>query len=133
MFKTAEGVSFSVISESADKPSQKTRPSDIDLSDGLSETFGKCEVEEAAVALVRFFQEKGRWTQFTFEELLAFYKTKGLDPEYMLFGLLGSWIDYTGLFYFTESLPFLVRLPDGAICATSLFVKRCEKHKLKRQ
>lgn len=48
------------------------KPSDIDLSDSLSNTFGSTEREELATELIKFAQHKGNWGDFRRSELREF-------------------------------------------------------------
>lgn len=74
-------------------------PKDINIDlYTFSFRFGKCEVETAARNLIQFLKERknGEWLGFTFQELTQFYLDKGLNPDEMLFGLMGNWYDDGG-------------------------------------
>lgn len=110
---------------------QLMRPEDVDLSEGLSSTFGKVEVERAAENLVRFFQSRGAWCPFTKEELLAFYRTQlpDEDPEKVFFGLFGGWFDDGALTGGWKIAPQLVvRYPDERYRITNLFMEAIKNH-----
>ncbi len=101
------------------------RPEDIDTSRTQVGSFGKCEVEEAAANLVRFFQMRGGWVNFSLPELIEFSKLNEFDSCQVLFGLLGYWYD-DGLGAISEAPPYLVALPGGSYCPTELFIDCCK-------
>ncbi len=109
------------------------RPSDITLSPSnhtMPSTFGKAEVEESAGKLIAFFQRRGDWVPFTIEELTAFYRTQGWNPDYMFFGLMGAWKDdcptpasFSGTWRMGQD--YLRIDIDGKYYVTDFFIRRC--------
>ncbi len=79
------------------------RPEDVDLSNGLSGTFGKAEVEASACMLVKFCKYLRTWQNFTLEEYERFVTRERTDEGrrqnysyHFLFGLIGQWHDDGG-------------------------------------
>ena len=110
-----------------DSALHEIRPDDIRMeehSDSILGTFGKCEVERSAGRLVRFFQSKGRWCNFTFSELARFYEQNNWDLNEMLFGLMGVWYDDGGLGGWRISQSF-VGHTGSKLCVSDMFIKRC--------
>lgn len=105
------------------------KPKDVNLSTNLIGTFGKHEVEISAVHLVRYLQgiEYKNW-HFTVTGLVEYYQNNKLNPDEMLFGLLGSWID-DGPW---ESLgdPGYIIHWGSSLQVTSSFLNRLEKHRI---
>jgi hypothetical protein len=109
------------------------RPGDIDLSDGLADTFGKSEVETAAELLVEFHQERERgWDFFSLEEIRGFYLRKGLNPNEMLFGLIGPYLDDGGMGCIRNPHPYIIHF-GAKLAVTALFVQRIARHKRKKE
>ncbi|MDO8469946.1 MAG: hypothetical protein Q7S84_02940 [bacterium] len=109
------------------------RPEEINLSDGLSGTFGKCETETAAENLVRFYQAQGFWKPFTLIEIIDFYRTrfpKNDSAVNQLFsGLVGAWEDNGGFFGCIRTSPdYLVLGADGNYYPTVEFTSRLKRH-----
>jgi hypothetical protein len=73
------------------------RPEDI--PDGNIFRFGKAETECAVGNLLGFFKEKGYWASFTISELYEYSKRVGFDPDGMLAGLIGYWVDEEGTLF----------------------------------
>jgi hypothetical protein len=106
------------------------RPSQIMLwGDRVRGGFGKCEVEETAGRLVLFMVERlDLWSYFKLTDLADFYKRKGWNPNHMLDGLTGVWIDvYDPVPRLYETEIFLVSLLSGEYCVTKEFIRRCAK------
>jgi len=104
------------------EPSGYVRPRDIDTGGTALSGFGKAEVEETALALVKFFQERNLWYQFRPEDFLSFAKSIGHLRG--LFGLLGPWWDDTMFGAVAQAPePLLVYLPGGELCITETFIK----------
>lgn len=105
-------------------------PSVIDLSNGLSNTFGKAEVEEQACHLVEFFQVKGEWGLFDLDSLKRFYKDKGYQTDGMLYGIICPWFDNEQLLIASIHIPgpYIVMYSDGTLVATNHFLNRLKKH-----
>lgn len=125
---------FRVIDEQWPMPPYPVRPSNITVSEiGTVGFFGKCEVEGAAGDLVRFFQERGRWCSFSYDELAAFYRQKGLLTRRILFGLHGVWEDNGMIWtvmkrspYFTPPI-YVIHCADYRLRVTDLFIEQCRK------
>ena len=109
------------------------RPSDIKLKDnGCTATlsFGKHEAEETAGKLVRFFQQKGYWAEFTPEELMAYQKANGLWSDgwsdlQLLYGLaMADRCKKTNVIRWRKSSVISVR-PKGKLAITEEFILRC--------
>lgn len=100
------------------------RPNQIEI-DSVSGKFGKYEVEESAKNLLAFFQKKGKWTSFSFQELIHFYNESGLDSSQMLFGLICPWYDDGGIGSIQiPTNPYFVMDIDGTLCITSNFINK---------
>jgi hypothetical protein len=110
------------------KEVKKLVPADINLEYELSSTFGKREVEDAAVHLVRYLQEINaeKWN-FKFAGLLDYYKRNDLNADEMLFGLFGSWFDDGGMMGFKEDPGYIVNWGNG-LQVTQDFLKRLQSH-----
>jgi len=111
-------------------PAQKKhriRPEDIKLRKPISAgRFGKYEVEVAAGQLVKFFQMRNYWTNFTLPELIEFYRIMEWDLDLMLFGLLGAWFDDGGAMGGARVSPaYTLQVSDGTFCITEKFILRC--------
>jgi hypothetical protein len=106
---------------------------DLDNADTLASTFGKSEVEATAERLIRFFQMRGYWCEFTIDELTRFYKLKDWDPNPMFFGLMGAWFDDGGMCgWGTPKETYLAVDVHGKYCVTDLFIIRCAKNLRKK-
>ena len=105
-------------------------PSAVDLSDGLSDTFGVREVEEEACHLVEFFQMKGMWGFFDLDSLKEFYKDRGYGTDRMLFGIICPWFKNERILVEHIHIPgpYIVMLFDGTLVATNHFLNRLKKH-----
>lgn len=104
------------------------RPSEIRISGGMVlGGFGKAEVNLSAGRLISFMMEQGdSWVAFTLTNLTRFYISKGWDPNLILNGLTGAWVDIASSdpwLYETEI--FIVCLLNGQFCITKEFVMRC--------
>jgi hypothetical protein len=108
-------------------------PGAIDLSDGLSDTFGKKEVEQEACHLMEFFQMKGEWGFFDLDSLKQFYKDRGYRTDRMLYGLICPWFDEGKPLVTTIHIPgpYILMLSDGRLMATNHFLNRLKKHVVK--
>lgn len=107
------------------------RPDDFDLSSPavLLGTFGKSEVEQTVWRLLKFFQLRGYWCDFTIDELTRFYHHQGWNPNQMFFGLMGGWFDDGMLFSYKHPLGvFLACDPNGQYRVTREFLERCAKN-----
>ncbi|MDI6734552.1 MAG: hypothetical protein QMD50_03665 [Patescibacteria group bacterium] len=119
---------FRVIQDGLKIVDYPVRPEDIDISRGLSNTFGKHEVEAAAVNLVIYCKARRcGWCPFSLSDFLQFSKKAGFDPNMVFFGLLGPWQDDAILVGgIRESFPCLVLGADGLYYITDVFVKKCQ-------
>ena len=102
------------------------KPSDVDLSNGLCSTFGKSEIEYAAVHLIEYLVESGDEWHFKFDGLYRYYYAHKLNVDEMLFGLLGPWFD-DGPMRFQED-GFLIGNWGNGLQVTESFLKRIAKH-----
>jgi hypothetical protein len=102
------------------------KPSDVDLSNKLLSTFGKSEVEYAAMHLIKYLRKNGDTWNFTFSGLYVYYYNHKLNSDEMLFGLLGSWFD-DGPMCFQEDGFYISNWGNG-LQVTERFLKRIEKH-----
>ena len=102
------------------------KPSDVDLSNDLCSTFGKCEIEIAAIHLIEYLRDNGDVWNFTFTGLWTHYYNHQLNTDEMLFGLLGPWFD-DGPMRFQEDGFWIVNWGNG-LSVTEEFLKRIEKH-----
>jgi hypothetical protein len=105
----------------------KFKPSDVDLSNHLCSTFGKCEVETAAVHLIEYLCDSAEndWS-FTFSGLWSYYYNHQLNSDEMLFGLLGPWFDDGPMFIQEDG--FLIVNWGNGLQITGAFLKRIAKH-----
>jgi hypothetical protein len=103
------------------------KPSDVDLSNDLCSTFGKCEVETAAAHLIEYLRENGDTWHFKFSGLYVYYYNHQLNSDEMLFGLLGPWFDDGGLMSFRKDGFYIVNWGSG-LQVTENFLKRIAKH-----
>lgn len=78
-------------------------PAEVDLTNHLQSTFGKFEIEDAAVKLIEYLTTippsnplKNPWF-FTLSGLISYYKVNDWDTNEALFGLMGSWFDDGGM------------------------------------
>jgi hypothetical protein len=101
-------------------------------STGARPKFGKLEVDEAALALVRFFADKKEgWSEFRLDEYLRWhskrFKKEASAMRLALFGLIGGWIDdgyFDGRIRYSKH-PNLVVDSTGNWAVTKHFVLRC--------
>lgn len=114
---------FKIFSEESFEEA-KIRPRDIN-PETVRGKFGKCEVEDAAENLLKFFQIKNMWHSFFLQDLLVYCEQVGFNPHMMLFGLICPWVD-NGLFLggLRESQNFIVMNVDGSLCITSKFINK---------
>lgn len=99
------------------------RPRDIN-PESIRGKFGKCEVEDSAENLLKFFQIKNKWHSFFFEDLLVYSKQVGFNSSMMLFGLICPWVDDGGFGSLRESQDFLIMDANGSLCITSNFINK---------
>jgi hypothetical protein len=71
-------------------------PNDIDLSKELEDTFGKFEIEESALIVLKFFQSKGNWEPFTREEFMPWYWRSGYTKSFNFEALIREAWDEPG-------------------------------------
>jgi hypothetical protein len=113
-------------------PNLSFSPKDVDLSNQLCSTFGKAEIEDAAMHLIEYLVERNRAAEtpnnwfFSFSGLLDYYVTKKLNVNEMLFGLFGSWLD-DGPFVVREDGFYIVNWGNSLQVAQE-FLKRIAKH-----
>lgn len=86
--------------------------------------FGKYEVELAAGRLVEFLRTRSNYG-FTFKELTRFYEEHQWNPDEMLFGLLGVWLD-DGPMERVEGPPYVVHM-GRFLMVTGEFLERVRK------
>ncbi|MFA5838462.1 MAG: hypothetical protein WC849_00790 [Candidatus Paceibacterota bacterium] len=100
------------------------RPTNIPISDGkYAGHFGKCETEEAAGNLIKFFQKQSRWVSFKISDLREFLgkeKTKRLE---LLYGLHGKFYDD----YQVRVAPLYIVRVEKNYFITDLFINQCMK------
>jgi len=111
------------------------RPKDIDLSNSLSDCFGKRETENNACVLVEFFQMMGKWEVFSlsrlFDYMMKVHSVKATQTfEKIFYGLLGPWYDDQGVCSGTWRMSpnYIVQISPGKFAITDLFIKRILKH-----
>jgi hypothetical protein len=99
-------------------------PRDID-PESVYGKFGKFEVEETAKNLLLFFQSRGKWDPFYLKSLMAFSICRGFDPNRVLFGLVGTWHDDSGMFGCMRKAPaYFIQGSDGQFQVTAKFIKK---------
>lgn len=106
------------------------RPRDLTVTNiNTIGCFGKCETEQSAGMLVKFFQKekKNRWLPFTLSELLCFYLDEKQDANKMFYGLTGFFHDDGGIGSIKEADAFLIFDAMGFIYVTDAFINRCAK------
>lgn len=103
------------------KPSEVVRTKVI--ANQFNGGFGKAEVEVAVGMLVQFLAANGdNWAHpFSFRQLFAFYTSKDVDPNEMLFGLIGPWVDDMGGVYNPQS--YIMHWGNG-LQVTPAFVRK---------
>ncbi len=106
--------------------SYRIMPSDIDATKKFLSAFGQAEVEQVALGLVLFCQDKGEWATFTEAELTGHFRAAraaGRTFPYQAWDLLGpvgpggrvgtKTIDAYGLFMSDREAPtWSVTAPD---------------------
>jgi len=118
----AKSRKFTILSEGIIE--EGIRPRDIKL-ETIRGRFGKCEVEDAAENLLKFFQIKNKWLSFSFKDLSTYCEQIGFDPDMMLFGLICPWIDDAMFFGgLRESQNFIIMNTDGSLSITSNFINK---------
>ncbi len=120
--------SYTPIRETEGLPlSRLIAPGDIT---NLSGTFGKFEVEEAAARIVAFFTDRGKWRDFTIEEMANFFRSKGWNPNTMFFGLLGGWWSDSGFGgdWIEPRHVYFAFTKDGTCLVTEEFIGKCAKN-----
>jgi hypothetical protein len=125
------------LGETVDSPKHPIRPDDFNFSNHntpLSSVFGKSEVEQSAGKLIQFFQSRGRWCEFTIDELRRFYELKGWNYNSAFFGLTGAWYDDGGLAggWAMPKETYLAFDDSGKAFVTAAFVERCGRNLKKR-
>ncbi len=111
------------------------RPNDFDFNDSrvLSSTFGKFEVEQSARLLIEFFQERGRWAEFTLPALIRYCKRRRKNPNSALAGLVGGWFD-DGMMCFNALMNCYVVIDfDGKCCVTEAFILKASRNLKNKQ
>lgn len=119
---------FTVINEFSNYHRFRIRPDDIKLQNDsvMGGGFGKAEIEKSAGKLVRFFQSRGYWGPFTFDQLQRYYREKGWNVGNAFFGLTGLWYDDTMLgSEWKESWPCIAIDAAGLHYVTDQFILRC--------
>jgi hypothetical protein len=119
----AKSRKFQIFSEDLMLMEVNVRPREVQL-ETIRGKFGKCEVEDAAENLLKFFQIKNMWHSFFLQDLLVYCKQVGFNPNMMLFGLICPWVDDGGLGSLRESQDFLIMNSDGSLCITSNFINK---------
>ena len=113
---------FRIFAENEPGGKADIRPSEVMLG-SISGKFEEHRVEESVENLLNFFQEKDMWQSFSFEELLQYCKRVGFNPEKMLFGLLGSWLE-SGSGLLREPQNYIVMDSNGRLCVTNSFIEK---------
>jgi hypothetical protein len=119
-----------VLRNKAMEPSIDFKPSDVDLSNWLCSTFGKSEIEYAAVHLIEYLRDNGDKWVFKFSGLFCHYYNHQLNTDEMLFGLFGPWFD-DGPLCFQEDGFWIGNWGNG-LQVTEAFLKRIAKHVRRR-
>ncbi len=86
----------------------------INTNQHFFDAFGNMETEISARWVVRFCQEKGGWFPFTYDELDAFYRGKGLQDGFTFNRL-----------HYGQSGDFIVKGEDGRFRVTHEFITLC--------
>jgi len=121
---------FRVIHEDGSKSEHPIRPDDIDPA--LIGTFQKYEVERVVEKLILFFQSRGYWSRFTFDELSRFYRDKGWNPVTAFYGLTTAYFDDGGMMNWRQPLDiFIAQGENGMYCVTDRFIERCGRSRKK--
>ena len=87
------------------------RPDHINTGKHFWDAFGRMEPEISASWVVMLCKELKSWKPFSFEELMAFYRGKGMKDDFSFNGLLEK--------------GFIVLMEDQKYHITHEFVSRC--------